>query len=68
MHSHHTEGWYDLSTTVCRNMMVASIDWYLELIVRQDHFWFVCSFSDIVLWIWGTFSIYGFHLGGKAYI
>jgi len=66
MHSHHTEGWYDLSRilrtwSVCRKMMVASIDWYLGLIVGQDHF---CLFiSDITLWIWGTFSIYGFRLG-----
>ena len=44
-HSHHTEGWYDLSRilrtwTVYRKMMVGSIDWYLGLIVGQDHFLF----------------------------
>ena len=46
MHLHHTEGWYDLSRvlrtrTICRKVMVASIDWYPGLIVGQDHFLFV---------------------------
>ena len=77
MHSHHTEGWYDISRisrtwTICRKMMVASIDWYPGLIVGQDNFLFVCLFvdslSDTSLWILSTFSIYGFCLGGKTYI
>jgi len=48
MHSHHTEGWYDLSRilrtwTICFKMMVASIDLYPGLIVGQDNFFlFVC--------------------------